>query len=97
MAGQQFARSNYDGETTAEWMARRQRIVDERRATTPNGGFLKPDASAPACNPVLPRERYQMELKPDTPSGRAAAARAVRKYEELTGNKTRAIYYKRKN
>ena len=214
MAGQQFARRNYDDETTAEWMARRQRIVDERngvrraapaqaarpadgltelrreqeafrkvvhaesqknswmaipalapaavilaaegagalalrplvrearkiphrfverdpflrvgdnwatrfgraqhaalrdrlaqkpgwdyeqRAPTPNGGFLKPDASAPSRNPALPNRRYQMELKPDTPSGRVAAARAVRKYEELTGNKTRAIYYKRKD
>lgn len=34
-----------------------------------------------------------MELKPNTPSGRRAAARAVRRYEEDTKNKTRAIFY----
>ncbi|WP_332765495.1 hypothetical protein [Phenylobacterium sp.] len=34
-----------------------------------------------------------MELKPNTPSGRAAAARAAKKYETETGNKTRSIYY----
>ncbi len=33
-----------------------------------------------------------MELKPNTPTGRAAAARAVKKYE-TTGVKTRQIYY----
>jgi hypothetical protein len=33
-----------------------------------------------------------MELKPNTPSGRAAAARAVKKYEP-TDVKTRPIFY----
>jgi hypothetical protein len=33
-----------------------------------------------------------MELKPNTPSGRAAATRAVKKYE-ATGVKTRPIFY----
>lgn len=209
MAGQQFARCNYDDETTAEWMTRRQRIVDERNGvrraepaqaarpaddltelrreqeafrkvvhaesqknswmaipalapaavilaaegagalalrplvrearkiphrfverdpflrvgdnwatragrrahdaledrlaskpgweyepmlTGESGRMLKPDVGAPARNPLSNR-RHLMELKPNTPSGRAAAARAAKKYETETGNKTRPIYY----
>lgn len=34
-----------------------------------------------------------MELKPNTPSGRRAAAKAVARYTLETGNKTRPIYY----
>ena len=214
MAGQQFARSDYDDETTAEWMARRQRTVDERngvRGVEPpqraqpaddltelrrqqeafrkvvhaesqknswmaipalapaavimgvegagaisarlagpqlkrlplelierepfrrvgdnwatragrrahdalrdrlankpgwdyeptmvgkSGRRFKPDVGAPARNPVLSDKRRLMELKPDTPSGRAAAARAARRYLIETGNKTRPIYYNPKD
>jgi hypothetical protein len=35
-----------------------------------------------------------MELKPDTPTGRKAALKAVEKYFDATGNKTRPIYYR---
>ncbi len=59
-----------------------------------DGRILRPDARTP------PRVRgqgeepqpFQLELKPNTPSGRAAGARALKKYE-ATGVKTRVIYY----
>jgi hypothetical protein len=54
---------------------------------------LRPDAATPARNPEEPDKRYYLELKPNTPSGRAAAARAVKRYKEVTKNKVRAIYY----
>jgi hypothetical protein len=54
---------------------------------------LKPDVGAPARKPEYPEERFQMELKPNTATGKRAGARAVRKYEKGTGNKTRVIYY----
>lgn len=54
---------------------------------------LRPDVRAPARNPAKSETRFQMELKPDTPSGRRAAARAVERYTRETTNKTRAIYY----
>ncbi|MDP3854503.1 hypothetical protein [Phenylobacterium sp.] len=54
---------------------------------------LKPDVGAPLRSPAAPGKRFQMEYKPDTPSGRIAGARGARKYENETGNKTRAIYY----
>jgi hypothetical protein len=37
-----------------------------------------------------------MDLKPNTPSGLRAAARAIKKYEELTGLKARAFFYDQK-
>ena len=54
---------------------------------------MKPDVSAPARNPKFPNRRNQMELKPNTPSGRRASAKAVEKYKRLTGNKTRPLFY----
>lgn len=59
--------------------------------------FLRPDVAAPSRNPIVPERRYQMELKPNTESGRRAGVRAVRRYEDQTGNKTRAIYYNPKD
>jgi hypothetical protein len=56
------------------------------------GRPLKPDVGAPVRDPKSDK-RYLMELKPNTPSGRRAAARAKRKYESQTLNKTRPIYY----
>ncbi len=44
-------------------------------------------------NPAKPDTRYQMELKPDTASGRKAAAKAVERYTRETRNRTRAIFY----
>jgi hypothetical protein len=64
----------------------------EPKVQGPNG-LRKPDVGAPPRNPAKPQERYQMEYKPNTPSGRRAGERAARKYEEETGNKTRPIYY----
>jgi hypothetical protein len=40
-----------------------------------------------------PEVRKYIGVKPDTPSGRAAAARQVKKYEEATGQKVRALFY----
>lgn len=37
--------------------------------------------------------KYYLELKPDTPSGRAAGLRALQKYQQPGGKKTRFIYY----
>jgi len=54
---------------------------------------LRPDAGTPPRNPEDPDERYYLELKPNTPSGRAAAARAVKRYQGLTKNKVRAVFY----
>ena len=40
--------------------------------------------------------RY-LELKPDTASGRRAAARQVRRYQEDGERRVRAVYYKPKD
>lgn len=58
-----------------------------------DGRTYRPDVAAPARNPEEPDARYQMELKPDTPTGRRAAKRVVKRYEQQTGNKTRPVYY----
>ncbi len=55
--------------------------------------LMKPDAGAPVPDPMFPGRRFQLEYKPNTPTGRAAAARAVRRYQSGTGNRTRAIFY----
>jgi len=59
-----------------------------------SGRILRPDVRTPSRlrTPGKAPEPFQMEHKPNTPSGRAAAARAVRKYE-ATGVKTRPIFY----
>lgn len=59
-----------------------------------DGRILRPDVRTPSRvrTPGKEPEPFQMELKPNTPTGRAAAARAVKKYE-TTGVKTRQIYY----
>jgi hypothetical protein len=66
----------------------------EPGVATRDGRILRPDVQTPPR--LRPKgkepEPYQMELKPNTPSGRAAAARAVKKYE-ATGIKTRPIFY----
>jgi len=50
------------------------------------GRDVVPDAVTPKGNPV--------ELKPDTPSGRAAGRRQMLKYERVLNKKGRVIYYK---
>lgn len=62
-------------------------------------GLRKPDVGAPVRKPSEdnPLRRYLLELKPDTPTGRIAARRAVKRYERETENKTRAIFYNPKD
>ncbi|WP_332771514.1 hypothetical protein [Phenylobacterium sp.] len=111
MAGQQFARSNYDDETTAEWMARRQRIVDERngvrraepaQAARPADNLTDLRREQEAFRKVVHAESQKnswMAIPALAPAAvilaaeGAAAARAAKKYETETGNKTRPIYY----
>lgn len=66
----------------------------EPRVTLSDGRVLKPDVRTPARVRKAGQEPkpYQMELKPNTPSGRQAARRAVKKYEDTKVN-TRPIYY----
>ena len=49
------------------------------------GKKLIPDARTPKGNPI--------ELKPNTPSGRAAGKRQMEKYEAAAKRKGRVIYY----
>jgi RHS repeat-associated protein len=51
----------------------------------PGGKTLRPDAISPSGRPV--------ELKPDTPTGRARGSRQIKKYEEILGKKGRVVYY----
>ena len=59
-----------------------------------DGGKVRPDALGP-IRPKAGREqaRFQMELKPNTPSGRRAAASQAKRYQDQTGNRTRGIFY----
>jgi hypothetical protein len=65
----------------------------EPQIQEPGDPLLKPDVGAPRRIPLDPRSRKLMELKPDTPTGRAAAARAVKRYFDATGRKVRPIFY----
>jgi hypothetical protein len=58
---------------------------------------LKPDVGTPPRNSAKPESRKYLELKPNTPSGRAAAARAVKRYKGVTRDKVRPIYYNPKD
>lgn len=64
----------------------------EPRIVGPDGKLLKPDLGTPPRTPD-PNVRNYIEVKPNTPSGRAAAARQVKKYEEATGRKVRPLFY----
>lgn len=66
----------------------------EPRVELADGRILRPDVRTPprVRTPGKQPEPFQMELKPNTPSGRAAAARAMKKYE-ATKVKTRPIFY----
>jgi hypothetical protein len=61
----------------------------------PDGRIVRPDVrTPPRLRGAKPDpEPFLMELKPNTSSGLRAAARAVRRYEELTGLKTRPLLY----
>lgn len=64
----------------------------EPRVRDPDGKLLQPDLGTPPRTPD-PKARNYIEVKPNTPSGRAAAARQIKKYEEATGRKVRALFY----
>jgi hypothetical protein len=67
---------------------------DEPPLTGKDGRLYRPDVAAPSRNAAKPDQRFLTELKPDTPTGRKAALKAVEKYFDATGNKTRPIYYR---
>jgi hypothetical protein len=54
---------------------------------------LKPDIGAPRRNPQFPNKRKYIELKPDSPSGRAAGARALKRYQAVTDDTIRLLFY----
>jgi hypothetical protein len=54
---------------------------------------VKPDVGTPQRDPLNPDKRYYLELKPNTPTGRSAAAKAASRYSVKTGQKVRPIYY----
>lgn len=54
---------------------------------------LKPDMGTPKRNPIDPDKRKYIELKPDSPSGRAAGARALQRYREVTNDPVRLLFY----
>jgi hypothetical protein len=64
----------------------------EPRIAGADGRTLKPDLRGPARTPD-PTARKYVEVKPNTPSGRAAAARQVKTYEEATKQMVRALFY----
>jgi hypothetical protein len=53
--------------------------------TSKSGEVMRPDAVA--------REKYYLELKPNTPSGRSAGARQIKRYAEGGKRKARVVYY----
>lgn len=80
--------------------ALRERVAQkpgwESEPTVPlkDGRVVRPDVRTPprVRAPGREPEPFQIELKPNTPSGRRAAARAMKKYEG-TDVKTRPIFY----
>ncbi|MBR7619245.1 hypothetical protein JKL49_07565 [Phenylobacterium sp. 20VBR1] len=66
---------------------------DYEPAKTVDGRRMKPDAGTPPRGPAGKTRRYYLELKPDTPSGRQAATKAVKRYQDGLKQRVRAIYY----
>jgi hypothetical protein len=58
---------------------------------------LKPDIGTPKRNPIDLTKRRYIELKPDSPSGRAAGARAIQRYREVTDDPVRLLFYNLKD
>jgi len=69
----------------AERVAQKPGWQSEPRLQGADGRFYRPDV-------VTPNGRI-LELKPNTPSGRAAGARQIRTYQEQLGMRGRVIYY----
>lgn len=68
----------------------RQRVLEkgweyEPRVPDKKGSYIKPDVRTP--------RDYYMELKPNTPSGKAAAVSTVRRYRRITDTPVRGILY----
>ena len=62
------------------WQSEPQSYIDPK-----TGKKVVPDAVTPSGRPV--------ELKPNTPSGRAQGARQIQKYQRATGKRGRVVYY----
>lgn len=76
-------------------MRQRVKAKDDWESEPPfeaNGRVLRPDVMAPP-RPSRPDKPRFMELKPNTPTGRKAGERAIRKYKQIPDSRTRVIYY----
>jgi hypothetical protein len=58
---------------------------------------LKPDIGTPRRDPLAPTKRKYIEYKPDSPSGRAAGARALQRYRDATQDPVRLLFYNLKD
>lgn len=68
--------------------------VGEQRVYRKDGpGYVIPDARGPERGLPRPQTHYQLELKPNTPSGQKAAQAATRRYNAFDGSRTRAVFY----
>jgi hypothetical protein len=77
-------------QAAGEGMAAMRIPVSEAARQLEERGLLKRERQR---NPADLTERYYLELKPNTPTGRAAAARAAKRYFDATGRPVRPIYY----
>lgn len=80
-----------------ERLAQKEGWEYEPKLARPGQRPLKPDLGTPKRNPRLPDKRMYGELKPDSPSGRAAGARALKKYQALTDDYIRLFLYNLKD
>ena len=69
----------------------------EPKLARPGQRPLKPDLGTPQRDPVNPARRKYIELKPDSPSGRAAGARALQRYQNATKDPVRLLFYNLKD
>jgi len=76
-----------------ERLAQKEGWEYEPKLARPGEPPLKPDLGTPKRNPQLPDKRMYGELKPDSPSGRTAGARALKKYQALTDDYIRLFLY----
>jgi RHS repeat-associated protein len=72
----------------AERVSQKPGWQSEPRLVGADGKVYKPDVVTPGG--------HILELKPNTPSGRAAGARQIKNYEEQLGMRGRVIYYEPK-
>jgi hypothetical protein len=72
----------------AERVSQKPGWQSEPRLVGADGKVYKPDVVTPGG--------HILELKPNTPSGRAAGARQIQNYEDQLGMRGRVIYYEPK-